>query len=242
MGAALIGATLLVSTVETAVATPVVSTLITPPDASTASLATVEELVRAAPAITSVPIHLVPPLQSIDYGNPIGAACQAIDYAATTMKPCVFGDPHGERTMVLYGDSHSDMWFQTVDDIAEAAHWKLLYLAKVACPVELLPMAGNPGEYSQCDQWHSNAIDQINRLRPNVVIVSQEYHHAPDGRAYSGDQWRAGLVKFFSSITVPGVQFDVIGNIPQLPNDPVQCLDVHPDDVPACPLRLRRSP
>ena len=241
MGAALIGATLLVSTVESAVATPVVSALTTPPVAATASLATVEDLVRAAPAVKSVPIHLVPPLQRIDFGNPPEAACLAIDYAATTMKPCLFGDPHGERTMILYGDSHSEMWFQTVDDIAEAAHWKLWYLGKVACPVELLPMAGNPGEYSQCDQWHSFAIDQINRMRPNVVIVSQEYHDAPGYRAYSDDQWRVGLVKFFSSITVPGVQFDVIGNIPRLPNDPVQCLDVHPDDVPACSAPTAKS-
>jgi hypothetical protein len=143
--------------------------------------------------------------------------------------------------MILYGDSHSEMWFQTVDDIAEAAHWKLWYLGKEACPVELLPMAGNPGEYSQCDQWHSFAIDQINRVRPNVVIVSQEYHDAPGYRAYSDDQWRAGLVKFFSSITVPGVQFDVIGNIPRLPNDPVECLDVHPDDVPACSAPTAKS-
>jgi len=138
------------------------------------------------------------------------------------------------------------MWFQTVDNIAIAAHWKLWYLGKSACPVELLPMEnpgnnGSGGEYSQCDQWHSYAIDQINRLRPNVVIVSQEYHPAPGGRAYSSNQWRAGLVKFFSSITVPGVQFDVIGNIPQLPIDPVQCLDVHPDDVPACSAPTAKS-
>ena len=243
LGAALIGATLLVSTVESAVAPPVVSEPYTPPVTSTASLATVEELVRAAPAIKSVPIHLVPPLQSADYGGPPGAGCAAIDYAATTMKPCLFGDPHGERTMVLYGDSHSAMWFQTVDDIAEAAHWKLWYLGKSGCPVELLPVVepSGIGEWSQCDQWHSYATDLINRLRPNVVIVSQEVRYAPDDRAYSDDQWRAGLVKFFSSITVPGVQFDVIGNIPYLPNDPVQCLDVHPDDVPACSAPTAKS-
>lgn len=48
-------------------------------------------------------------------------------------------------------------------------------------------------------------------------------------------------MRFFSSITVPGVQFDVIGNIPQLPIDPVQCLDVHPDDVPACSAPTAKS-
>jgi peptidoglycan/LPS O-acetylase OafA/YrhL len=245
MGAAFVVATLLVSTVESAVTTPAVATLNMPPVTSTPSLAAIEDLVRAAPAIKSVPIHLVPPLQSRDFGNPTQVACQPVGYVATTMKPCRFGDPHGERTMVLYGDSHSDMWFRTVDEIAEAAHWKLWYLGKEACPVELLPMVrpgnGQSGEYSQCDQWHSYAIDEINRLRPNVVIVSQEYHDAPGARSYSGDQWRSGLVKFFSSITVPGVRFDVIGNIPQLPNDPAQCLDANPDDVQACSAPTAKS-
>jgi hypothetical protein len=37
------------------------------------------------------------------------------------------------------------------------------------------------------------------------------------------------------------VQFDVIGNTPQLPNDPVQCLDIHPDDVPACSAPTAKS-
>ena len=48
-------------------------------------------------------------------------------------------------------------------------------------------------------------------------------------------------MKFFSSITVPGVQFDVIGNIPQLPNDPVQCLDANRDDVQACSAPTAKS-
>ena len=249
LGAALIGATLLVSTVASFVAAPVTSTLTTPPVTSTASLATVEDLVRAAPTITSIAIHLVPPWQSTDYGGPAqaGGACDPIDFAATTMKPCLFGDPHGERTMVLYGDSHSAMWFQTVDDIAMADHWKLWYLGKSACPVDLLPFE-NPGnfgpplgEFTQCDQWHSYATHQINRLRPSLVIVSQESHDAPGYRAYNSLQWRSGLAKFFSSITVPGVHFDVIGNIPQLPDDPVQCLDVHPDDVQACSAPRAKS-
>jgi hypothetical protein len=33
---------------------------------------------------------------------------------------------------------------------------------------------------------------------------------------------------------VPGVHFDVIGNIPQLSSDPAQCLNAHSDDVQAC--------
>ena len=119
------------------------------------------------------------------------------------------------------------MWFQTVDHIATEAHWRLWYLGKSACPVELLPM-NNPGDFKALAAGSFSAtcgtgIQQsatINRLRPDLVIVSQEVHSAPGARPYNSPQWRAGLAAFFASVAVPGVRFDVIGNIPQLPTDP----------------------
>jgi peptidoglycan/LPS O-acetylase OafA/YrhL len=241
MGVVLIAVTLFVATVESGLGGPATSPLGTAPASSTADLATVEQLVREAAAIRSVPAGVQPPLGSGgNIGYPFASGCDPIGSTQTTMKPCLFGDPHGSRSMVLYGDSHSGMWFQTIDDVATAAHWKLWYLGKAACPVELLPMV-NPGyfgpaggEFHQCDQWHTFATAQINRLRPDLVIVTQESHGAPGYRTYSSNQWRAGLVGFFSSITVPNVQFDVIGNIPQPANDPQQCLNAHAHDVPAC--------
>jgi hypothetical protein len=230
--------------VESAVDQPV--TPATPVVVEPGSPATVEGLVHAAPALKSVPADLVPALQGSQVGYP-GPRCWPVDYPVTAMKPCLYGDPYGGKSMVLYGDSHSAMWFQTIDNIAIAAHWKLWYLGKSACPAELLPMLnpgnfGTPGgEYTQCDQFHTYAIAQIKRLSPNLVIVTQESHPPPDDRPYTSEQWRAGLDKFFESITVPGVQFEVIGNIPQLPEDPPQCLYAHSDDLPACSAPLAKS-
>ena len=246
MGAVLIGATLLVSSVVSATAQPVTSALTTAPVVP-GSPAAVAILVHAAPALKSVPADLVPAMQSSAEGYPEPSTCWPVDYPGTSMKPCLFGDPHGLKSMVLIGDSHSAMWFQTINDIAIAAHWKLWYLGKSACPEELLPMEnpgnfGTPGgEFSQCDQWHTYAIAEINRLSPNLVIVTQESHPPPDNHPYTNAQWRTGLAKFFASITVPGVQFEVIGNIPQLPEDPPQCLYANADDLPACSAPAAKS-
>ena len=249
MGAVLVGATLLVSSVEAAQVARINWAFWQTPSTtvSTASINTVERLVAVAPTITSVPTDLDPPLQTAQVGYPLTPGCDPLDYSATEMKPCLFGDPNGEKGMVLYGDSHSAMWFLTIDDIAMAEHWKLWYLGKAACPVELLPMV-NPGafgsaggEYTQCAQWHTYAIAQINRLKPNLVIATQEFHDAPGYRTYTSVQWRDGLERFFSSIKVPGVKFDVIGNIPQLSFDPYQCLDTHSLDVQACSAPRAKS-
>jgi peptidoglycan/LPS O-acetylase OafA/YrhL len=244
MGAILIGATLLVASVVSSADQTATSALSTSSAIPTASAATVERLVNEAPALKSAPADLVPPLQSGAEGYPRKSTCDPVEYPVTSMKPCLFGDLYGEKSMVLYGDSHSGMWFQTIDEIAKAAHWKLWYLGKSACPADLLPFEypGNFGaEFSQCDQWHTFSIAQIKRLSPNLVIVTQEYMPAPDNRLYTSARWRLGLEKFFASITVPGVQFDVIGNIPQLPGDPPQCLYAHPDDLTACSAPLGKS-
>jgi peptidoglycan/LPS O-acetylase OafA/YrhL len=239
MGAALIATTLLVATLETSIGAPPTSAVTTAPPSSTPDLASVEHLVREATAIKSVPAHVQPPLQSVSMGYP-PPSCEPATYAQTSMTPCLLGDPHGALTMVLYGDSHSAMWFQNIDAVAKAAHWKLWYIGKSACPAELLPTMNPPGfgplygSYRQCNQWHTVAIAKINRLRPDLVIVSQEVEAAPGNLYYTSNQWRAGLADFFSSITVPNVHFDVIGNIPTISHDPPLCLNAHPDDVPAC--------
>ena len=49
------------------------------------------------------------------------------------------------------------------------------------------------------------------------------------------------LGQFFASITVPGVPFDVIGNIPHFPEDPPQCQSAHANDLSACSAPAAKS-
>ena len=247
LGVALVAATLIAANIEIELAGQTSQITSTGRFVSTGDAATVTRLVRTAPGITSLPTALQPSLDAPSIGYPAASSCWPIGYSQTTMRPCLAGDPHGSRTMVLYGDSHSAMWFQNLDTIATDAHWRLWYLGKSACPVELLPMV-NPGgfgsdggTFTQCDQWHVNAVAAINRIRPELVLVSQEVHVGPEYRTYSEREWRTGLTNFFSSITAPNVQFDVIGNIPQLSADPPSCLRAHSSDVQACSVSHARA-
>jgi hypothetical protein len=75
--------------------------------------------------------------------------------------------------MVLYGDSHA------FNDIAIRAGWKFVLLSKPHCPVDMLPIAnprgfGPPGgEWIACDEWRRNSINRIDRIDPDLVVVSQ---------------------------------------------------------------------
>lgn len=243
LGAVLIALSLIVATVEIdAHAAPAPTTSRT--GATTSSVASssaqVDQVVRAATSIEKVPADLTPALTAVSasWGGPPSSCWPGV--GQSSIPACMFGDPKGTHTMVVYGDSHAGMWFQTLDFIATLAHWRLAYLGKGWCPADSLPYEDPPGfghaggEYATCDQWHRFSIDRIRSLQPDLVIVTQEDAEGPHGQSYSAAQWQQGLEKTISSIRAPGRRIVVLGNIPVLESNGPDCLARHTGDVQAC--------
>jgi hypothetical protein len=148
---------------------------------------------------------------------------------------CIFGDRTGSNTMVLFGDSHAGMWFQALDDIAKRAHWKLVALLKGGCPADLLSTqpTGGGGDLVACDEWHRYAVDRINRIDPDLLVVSQaSYYTTPSGIRYTSTQWQRGMSQLLSRVKA-SVKV-VIGNLPGSPTLGPLCLSQHMHDVQAC--------
>ena len=200
---------------------------------SIASGGQVQELIGSALRTRKVPPNLTP----ASWGGPPSRCF--LYYGQTKAPSCVFGDPHGSLTMLIYGDSHAAMWFQALDDIAARAHWRLVILSKGGCPAEMLHVVNPPGwgtpggEFQACDQWHRYAINHINQVDPNLVIVTQEANLGP-GDTDTKSEWKRGLEAVFSAITAPNVRVAVLGNIPLSPGDGPDCLAAHLDEVQVC--------
>ncbi len=241
LGALLIALSLVVASVElaghsSASDTPQPKTIVP------SSLSQVEQLVRAAPNIRALPKNLAPSLGSLvsNWGGPPHICTPA--FPDTTLRHvCVLGDPTGTKTMVLYGDSHVHMWFDALNSLAKEAHWRLIDLGKNACPVEALPVEnpviwGKPGaEYVACNQWHTFAVNQINLLKPDLLIVSQEPELKVGGRgSYTRSQWQQGLEAGLRQITIPKSRIVILGNIPLLPQDPPVCLAQNATNIQTC--------
>ena len=204
------------------------------------ALEAVSTAVQRAPRIRALPANLTPPLSQApaDWGGP-PAPCWP-STGQTSLPDCVFGDPKGTRTMVLYGDSHAGMWFDVMNDIATKAHWRLAYLGKGYCPANMLPY-GNPtgwgqkgGEYAACDQWHRFAVNRINHIAPDLVVITQEFRPRVDGSPYTKQQWQDGLSRTLDELRVPTRHILVLGNIPTLPYNGPLCLERHKTNVQAC--------
>ena len=209
--------------------------------------ASVLRSVALATSITRVPSSIQPALSDAanDYGgHDEPPRCQA-NFASTSVPICVLGDPHAQRLMVLYGDSHALMWLTPLKRIAAAAHWRLVVLGKPACPAGLVAVGstefGRSGSlYSACSQWHQWAVNEINKLEPQVVVVSQENGYVTPrteqspAAYFTPAKWKHGLDALFVSISKPGRKIDVLGNIPMLSRSGPTCLADHTDDPMVC--------
>ena len=200
----------------------------------------VADAVRKAPTIRTIPADLTPSLGALrnDWGGP-PPLCEP-SLGQTTIPACTFANKNATRTMVLYGDSHAAMWFDALVGLAAFTRWRLVYLGKSNCPADQLPYQNPPGwgraggEYSACDQWHRFAIERINRIHPDLVIITQEYRATPGGTGYSPKQWQKGLESTIKQLAVPTSKIVVLGNIPILKSSPAQCLVNHPSNIQAC--------
>jgi peptidoglycan/LPS O-acetylase OafA/YrhL len=243
LGAVLIAVTLIVATVAIDIHGTSESTGSSHPQAiPILSAQQVHRLVAASSSIRSVPPDISPPLSSafFDFGIPrTWTGCETAP-AQVTEPSCTFGAADGRRTMVIYGDSHADMWATALNDIAVADGWKLVTFVKDGCPAIDLPIPDPPGNgapgapFQACDQWRRYVTGRINQLRPNLVIVTQALWRRPSGDLYSPAQWEAGLVRTLNQIRAPHTVKVVLGNTPALAQYGPNCLSVHLDDAQAC--------
>jgi len=207
-----------------------------PLPSKTVPLAAVLRVVAASNDIRTIPANLIPPLSQVatvsNLGFPPTSTGCVPGYEQSTVASCTFGDRTGSHTMVLYGDSHAGMWFRALDDIAVRVHWKLMLLFKPACLADPLPthLPKASGVWVACNQWHRFAFTRINRIDPDLLVVTQSISQTPSGVDYTPTQWRGGLEDLLRRVTAR--ETVVLGDIPGSRGP--ACVAQYADNVQAC--------
>jgi SGNH domain (fused to AT3 domains) len=202
--------------------------------------------VKASLSIQSLPTNLSPSLSAavndtalVD--TPSLSNCN-VTGGGIHESECIFGDTSGTRTMVLWGDSHAFMWFPALNAVATAAHWKLVAMMEFGCPVADVSV-WNPlvnAQYSACNKFRSSAISLVNKLKPSVLIVTEEFTSlAASAGGQSGTisvgQWGTALEKTLK--LVHARHKVVLGSTVTSGNAyPPQCLAANPSAVQKCTI------
>lgn len=194
-----------------------------------------------APARTA---SMTPAQARSDNGSP--ANC-FIDFPSTTVDPaCVFGDPHGSKVVVLFGDSNAAQWFPAVRRIATRYGWKLYFWAKPACAfadVRQFTTAFNR-EFTECAQWRKSVYAQLDTMpRIDMIVVGRNLSYA-DSVMDETDQvprgaagfaiWKQGVDKSFARLGTLTQRVVMMLDVPRPGQNVPTCLSRNPTNPSAC--------
>ena len=169
--------------------------------------------VRAAEQGAPLPSPLAPPVGSLHedfYFFPAGCTPARFE---TKSKLCRLGDPNGRKTIVVFGDSHAEMWMPTVLAMAQRDGWVVIPLVKVRC----IPRSW-PG-LDECGVWYRWAAKQAQALRPAVTLIvgSRAGTHDPLDSVKPVAALSSLLERSSSSVII-------LGDSPNQTRDPTDCL------------------
>jgi hypothetical protein len=214
-----------------------------------ATQAQVIHAVEAAQSLTTPPPGVQPPLTALENNSDFGmsgawATCPgpgAFQYKEDLAR-CTFGDVHAANTIVLTGDSRAQMWFDSLNAIASATHFKLVLLAKSGCPSPAGNYPLNNGghlsaaPWPACKAWDKWVTGTIQSMRPALVIFACD--DILQSVTLSGALPTPAISNAFVSLfkSVPkGARFAMIGGFPDGGQaNPTLCLSKSPNDVHKC--------
>jgi peptidoglycan/LPS O-acetylase OafA/YrhL len=149
---------------------------------------------------------------------------------------CTYGDPHGTKLMVMYGDSHATMWGAALEGVAAKHGWRLRVFSLGGCPAPDLHFLNYATRtpYEDCDKFHDGATHAISELHPDVVIVTSIGGLLLDGNWPTGPQWQDAWISTFQKITQPGTRAVLLSDVPSWKNNDTRCVAAHRDDVQKC--------
>lgn len=162
---------------------------------------------------------------------------------------CVYGDPAGERTVVLWGDSHAMQFTPPLIRLAEERGWRLVAMFRGNCLTA--EIAYRPA----CDAWRANALARIEAEKPGLVITATDtgngYALWENGKRMTREASEPLLRNAFARTlnrlqAATGGQSGrvvVIRDLPRSTFRPPDCLLENPEDLSACDFEgTRKNP
>ena len=135
------------------------------------------------------------------------------DRHGTSSKICRLGSTTSRKTIVVFGDSHAEMWMPTILAMAQRDGWVVIPLVKVRC----VPRSW-PG-HDECGTWYQWAKRRAQALRPDVTLIvgSRAGTHDPPDAVRPIAALGRSMKRYSASVIV-------VGDEPNQTRDPVDCL------------------
>ncbi len=217
------------------------------PNSSAVTESSVEAAVASALTLKSMPTKVSPSLDSfasgtVPFGQSLATGCRDAQ-SRLVISHCQFGDTSSNRVFMLVGDSQAQMWFDAIDGIAKANHYKFYFLTKEGCPTAIGNFRVSNGfggvqtsAWPACSAFNAFVLKTIKAIKPMFVILSSESSLLPYGETSlaSPATETADFLAYFKQIP-SSVKLAVLGGFPA-PGaaSPSLCLSRIPADIQTC--------
>jgi peptidoglycan/LPS O-acetylase OafA/YrhL len=149
---------------------------------------------------------------------------------------CAGGNLESGRVVMLVGDSHADIWFNAVSDVARESGLTAALHAESGCPfirVVARMQPENTLTMEECRERRSRGETLIRDLNPVGVILTQWNGYVgliedDEGKIPSStaqkEIWKSAYATFLSSLRGKGIRSAVILDNPTLSASPLPCI------------------
>jgi SGNH domain (fused to AT3 domains) len=206
-------------------------------------VALVQASIQAARNGVAIPADLKPPLLKLDQDIPDLGKCQY--FQINHDRPlCPRGDPSGDKTLVLIGDSHARQWVPALDPLSQQLGYKAYYLIREGCPSsEVTPWLVHGGPSVNCANFQAWAREQVQQLHPDVVVLGSNANTrgftSADGRLVGdvptmAQMYRDGMEQEIDDRAPYTKRIVIIGDPPAVTKHPGRCLSAHGATLQKC--------
>jgi hypothetical protein len=207
-------------------------------------VALVQASVLAAQNGFDIPAKLSPPLLDLIDDRPSIGRCDY--YKITEDRPlCLRGDPDGDRTLVLVGDSHARQWIPALEKLAKRFGYRAYFLVRAGCPAsDVTPwLVNDTGPVVDCEEFQDWAVDQVEEMQPDIVVLGSQANpqgfEGPDGEHVTDldelvEMYGAGMTSEVEKLKPHTDRVVLIGDPPDLTFDPGECLSARDASLEKC--------
>jgi peptidoglycan/LPS O-acetylase OafA/YrhL len=206
-------------------------------------VALVRASVNAAEQGAEIPANLKPSLLDLETDIPDLGKCQYFEI--NNDRPlCPRGDPDGDKTLVLIGDSHARQWVPALDILSKRYGYTAYYLIREGCPSsDVTPWMVHGGPSKDCESFQDWAREQVAELQPDVVVLGSEANR----RGFTNDDgelvddvptmatmYRDGMQREIEDLSPDAGRVILIGDPPAVVEHPGRCLSERGATLKSC--------
>lgn len=182
--------------------------------------------------------ELYPPLVEAEEDNPqlYDDECQGQRRDVEPRTECVYGDPDGDRNLVVVGDSHAAQWVPALDKVGSERGWRVVSLTKSACAFTAAPVQWTDGsDYEECEQWNDAVVEELSEINPDVVFSSASTNVTPQDPGEDPTGTLAdGLAAQWEKAAEHTDRLVAMRDTPVTDRNVFECLEEHNDDLSQC--------